>query len=651
MINLTIDNTPVQAPDGSTVLQAARGAGITIPTLCDHPELKPYGGCRLCLVEIEGARTLQPSCTLPASENMVVRTNTAKVLEARKFILTLIFSERNHFCMYCQVSGGDCELQNAALDLGMTHWPLSPNYQPYAVDASHPYFVLDNNRCILCHRCIRACGDLVGNYTLGVEERGAKSFLVADLGTPLGQSSCISCGVCVQVCPTGALIDRVSAYRGKETQVDHHQTICVGCSVGCGIDVLTRDNHLVRIEGLWDSPVSNGLTCEIGRFKPLDEQGERITTPYIRKNGALRAATWEEALDTVVAHLKPAVGKAKDGVSAVISTRQSIETLTLFKHIFNDYMKSEDVTTIEEEKPSTASSVAGELGWPFEGTLADIEKSDCVVVVGANLVQNHQVVSFLVKRNLLGGTKLIVVDPAENTLDPLANISLKGKKGSDLDAITSLTTAVHQLKSKASPKLETAAAKTGIATSVLLQAAELIAASSQPVIIYGAGITSQANTQALKALVGFAQGIGGKVVGVKGDANSLSAAQLRLDKPITVNGHSLVYLVLGDDLPSQRLIKKLEDAPFMVVQASVTSQLTAIADVVLPTTTWLEQGGHYLNLDGRLQEAKPSLQAPAEVWTNEAVLAAVAQRLGLTIDVDWKEELFERVSPVEIQTA
>lgn len=114
MINLTIDNTPVQAPDGSTVLQAARGAGITIPTLCDHPELKPYGGCRLCLVEVEGARTLQPSCTLPASENMVVFTNTPRVLEARKFVLTLIFSERNHFCMYCQVSGGDCELQNAA---------------------------------------------------------------------------------------------------------------------------------------------------------------------------------------------------------------------------------------------------------------------------------------------------------------------------------------------------------------------------------------------------------------------------------------------------------------------------------------------------------------------------------------------------------
>ncbi len=649
MINLTIDNTPVQAPDGSTVLQAARGAGITIPTLCDHPELKPYGGCRLCLVEVEGARTLQPSCTLPASENMVVFTNTPRVLEARKFVLTLIFSERNHFCMYCQVSGGDCELQNAALDLGMTHWPLSPNYQPYAVDASHPYFVLDNNRCILCHRCIRACGELVGNYTLGVEERGAKSFLVADLGTPLGQSTCISCGVCVQVCPTGALIDRVSAYRGKEMQVDHHHTICVGCSVGCGIDVLTRDNHLVRIEGLWDSPVSSGLTCEIGKFKPLDEQGERITTPYIRKNGALRAATWDEALDTVAAHLKPAIGKSKEGVSALISTRQSIETMSLFKQIFSDFLKSEDVTTVEEEKPSTAASVASELGWAFEGTLEDIQKADCVIVTGANLVNNHQVVGFFVKRNLLPGAKLIVVDPDDNTLDALANVTLKGKKGSDLDAITAMTTAVHQLKTKTSPRFEAAAAKTGIPVEDLSQAAELIAAASHPVIIYGAGITAQGNTQALKALVGFTKGIDGKLIGVKGDANSLAAAQLHLDKQFSTNGHSVVYLALGDDQPSQRLVKKLDDAPFTIVQASTTSQITARADVVLPTCTWLEQGGHYLNLDGRLQEAIPSLQAPAEVWNNETILAEIAKRLGVTPQGDWKEELLERVSPVELQ--
>jgi formate dehydrogenase major subunit len=186
MINLTMDGKQIEVPEGTTVLEAARGAGIDIPTLCDHKELTPYGGCRLCLVEVEGIRTLQPSCTLPVNNGMVVKTNTPKVLEARKYVLTLLFSERNHFCPYCQVSGGDCELQNSAYAEGMTHWPLQPNWQRYEVDASHKFFILDNNRCILCRRCIRACNELAGNFTLGVEERGSNSMIVADLGVPLG---------------------------------------------------------------------------------------------------------------------------------------------------------------------------------------------------------------------------------------------------------------------------------------------------------------------------------------------------------------------------------------------------------------------------------------------------------------------------------
>ena len=268
MVTVTIDGKTIEIPEGTTVLRAAQSAGIDIPTLCNHPHLTPYGGCRLCLVEVEGARTLQPSCTLPVTNNMVVKTNTKKVLDARKFVLTLIFSERNHFCPYCQVSGGDCELQNAAYNEGMTHWPLQPNWQPYPVDASHPYIILENNRCILCRRCVRACGELIGNFTLGFEERGAKSILVADTGVPLGESTCISCGSCVQVCPTGALIDRWSAYLGHEVKFDTTDTVCVGCSLGCGLKVSTRDNNLVRVDGNWDEKFNEGVICEIGRFIP-----------------------------------------------------------------------------------------------------------------------------------------------------------------------------------------------------------------------------------------------------------------------------------------------------------------------------------------------------------------------------------------------
>ncbi len=205
------------------------------------------------------------------------------------------------------------------------------------MDASHPYIILENNRCILCRRCVRACGELVGNYTLGFEERGAKSILVADTGVPLGESTCISCGSCVQVCPTGALIDRWSAYRGHETQVDNTKTICVGCSMGCGIDVLTRDNSLVRIEGDWDAKVNEGVICEVGRFAPMTEKCERLATPLIRKNGALKAATWDEAISAISAKLK----STPKGIAAVVSTRQPIETMYRFKQLFAEKLGSD----------------------------------------------------------------------------------------------------------------------------------------------------------------------------------------------------------------------------------------------------------------------------------------------------------------------
>ena len=304
MIQLTINGQPVEVETGSTILDAVRKAGFNVPTLCYHPKLVSYGSCRLCLVEVEGARTLQPSCVVPAGNNMIVRTDTDKTKSARKFILSMIFSERNHFCMYCQDTDGDCDLQQAAYDEGMTHWPITPAYKPFMVDASHPDFILDNNRCILCRRCVRACTELVGNATLGFEERGSGSILIADNNVPLGESTCISCGNCVQFCPTGALIDRRSAYQGRETDLTHVNSVCMDCSLGCERVVKTRDNRLVRIDGNLDSGFNESLLCSDGRYKPIPENRKRVTTPMVRRNGQLEPISWDEALDRIATKLK-----------------------------------------------------------------------------------------------------------------------------------------------------------------------------------------------------------------------------------------------------------------------------------------------------------------------------------------------------------
>ena len=602
MINITIDGKQLEVPEGTTVLRAAEMAGVSIPTLCDHHELTPYGGCRLCLVEVDGFRTLQPSCTLPVNKGMVIRTDTPQIRTAREFILTMIFSERNHYCMYCQVSGGDCELQNAAYGEGMTHWPLVPNFQNFTVDASNPFFVLENNRCILCRRCVRACGELVGNFTLGIEERGTRSILVADAGVPIGESTCVSCGTCVQICPTGALIDRVSAYRGRETQVEHHKTICTECSVGCGVDVLTRDNILVRIEGDWDAPVNSGLLCKQGRFLPLEEKRERISTPLVRRNGALKAATWDEALETIA-------GKVKGSeVAALASTRLPAEALVEFEHLFASRLGSQMVTSLEEGRFTSASSKAVDtLGGPFEGTLAALQKADAVLAFGVDLTADHEVAGFFVKRTLPVGTRLLIVDSETNNLEWLAEVTLKPAKGASLEAAKALLAAV-----KAEPT-------SGLDAAGLAKAAMILKHSENAVIVYGK--TAQ-TVETVAALAALAKETGASLISLKGEANSLAAAQLHLDKPFKLNGHQAAFVALGDEEPTAALVKNLTGVPFLAVQASYVSPLTAQADVVLPVTMWAEQAGHYLNLEGRLQAASASLTAPEGVRSNlDAIIA------------------------------
>jgi formate dehydrogenase major subunit len=656
MVNITIDGKKVQVPEGTTVLRAAEAAGISIPTLCDHKELKPYGGCRMCVVEVEGMRTLQPSCTLPVGNNMVIHTNTEKVANARKFVLSLIFSERNHFCMYCQVSGGDCELQNAAYREGMTHWPLQPDWQSYAMDASHPYIIIENNRCILCRRCSRACGELVGNFTLDFEERGANSKLVADYGVPLGESTCISCGVCVQVCPTGAIIDRRSAYQGRETQLTHTNSICTVCSVGCGIEVLTRDNHLVRIEGDWDAPANEGLLCKLGRFDPLDENRERITTPMVRQNGTLKATSWEEAVSVIAERLMPLSGKKGGGLAAAASGRLSVEALYLFKQIFTNCLASDMVTSLDENgAPAAFTTLAAETGKAFEGTLEEVKSADAVLTLGVDLTQDHQVAGFFVKRALPQGLKLVTVSSQPTSMDHQADCHLACGKDGIQDVVQALLSAVVEggmaKEGISTPvSLDAAATKAGICSENLLKAAQILCAAKHPVIIYGqpSELATLTGIIELAKAIGAVDGQHSALVSLKGQANAVAAAQYQLDRPFQVNGQQAAFIILGEDRPAQKLIQSLDKIPFLVVQATYASPLTARADVVLPVASWAEEDGHYVNLEGRLQQARKSLVPLAGVMSNEAALQALAARLGFDPDSGWNEALYQQTTAVAI---
>jgi formate dehydrogenase major subunit len=658
MVQITINGKQMEVPEGTTVLRAAEMAGIYIPRLCDHKALTPYGGCRLCIVEVQGVRVPMASCTLPVNQGMVVNTETEALKKSRKFVLSMLFSERNHFCPFCQVSGGDCELQNAGYHEEMTHWPIQPGWNNFPVDTSHPYFVLDNNRCILCRRCVRACAEMAGNFTLSVAERGAKSMVVADTDIPLGESTCIKCGSCVQVCPTGAIIDRTSAYQVHDRDLTEVKSTCNGCSVGCSIKVFVHDNRIVRIEGDYDGGVNRGVLCEVGRYNAVNETRKRITKPMVKKNGKLEPVSWEEALKAVSEKLTP-LASDKDGIAAIASTRLSTETLTAFKDLFAG---NQVVTSLEEGMPSASVMKFAEKQGVFEGKLDVLRTADTVMCIGANVGNTHMVAGFMFKRNMPKGTHVINIDPGEDVLDDIASISIKNKPGSDLALILGLQAIIVKEGLERRPlsipdvdaRIDDAVRTTGIALEKLVQAARMLANSITPVILFGKGITAQRDEclveelYKLAVLVGAVDQERNGLLSVKGLTNSTTAALLGLDQVFELNGQKAVYVAVGDDRVSPSFLKRVSKAPYLVVQASFESELTQQADVVLPVTVWSEQEGTYINLDGRIQNTTKVLAAPETVRDNLAVISELAAQMNISLNSNWKEAILARQSSVAL---
>jgi formate dehydrogenase major subunit len=658
MVQITINGKQMEVPEGTTVMRAAEMAGIYIPRLCDHKALTPYGGCRLCIVEVQGVRVPMASCTLPVNQGMVVNTETEALNKSRKFVLSMLFSERNHFCPFCQVSGGDCELQNAAYHEEMTHWPIQPGWNNFPVDTSHPYFVLDNNRCILCRRCVRACAEMAGNFTLSVAERGAKSLVVADTDVPLGESTCIKCGSCVQVCPTGAIIDRISAYQMHDKDLTEVKSTCNGCSVGCSIKVFVRDNRIVRIEGDWDGSVNRGVLCEHGRYDAVTESRKRITKPMIKKNGKLEPVSWEEALKAVSTKLAP-LASDKNGIAAAASTRLSAETLTAFKDLFAG---SQLVTSLEEGMPTASVMKFAEKQGAFEGKLDMLRTADTVMCIGANAGNTHMVAGFMFKRNLPKGTHVINIDPAEDALDDIASISIKNKPGSDLALILGLQAIVVKEGLERRPmsisdvdaRIDDAVRTTGIPFEKLAQAARMLANAITPVILFGKGITAQRDECLVEELYKLAVLVGAidqernGLLSVKGLTNSTAAALLGLDQVFELDGQKAVFVAVGDDKVSPSFMKRVSKAPYLVVQASYESNLTEQADVVFPVTIWAEQEGTYVNLDGRIQNTTKVLAAPETVRDNLAVISELAAQMNISLNSNWKEAILARKSSVAL---
>lgn len=638
MIQLTVNGQPVEVENGSTILDAIRKAGYNVPTLCYHPKLVPYGACRLCLVEVEGARKLQPSCVVPANNGMVVHTDTDKTKSARKFILSMLFSERNHFCMYCQDTDGDCELQQSAYNEGLTYWPITPAYKPFMVDASHPDFILDNNRCILCRRCVRTCTEMVGNATLGFEERGSASALIADHNVPLGESTCVACGNCVQNCPTGALIDRRSAYLGRETDLTGFNSVCMDCSLGCERVVKTRDNRIVRIDGNMDAGFNDSLLCHDGRYKPFTEEHKRITTPMVRRNGQLLPISWDEALAAISAQFK---AHDSSEISAHISPRQPIEALDAFHEFFADHFKAGQVTLLGHDQTAAASvKLAGEIG-AFESDISVLKDCDAAIILGTDLVKDHQVAGFFLKRQAMQNLSMFVAHSAPTGIAEWSANKLE-YIGSDYPAVVDILRGFVKGDPDLSAKLQKLGFESEHADKVLGQ----LKASEKPVFVVGNEFTKPENFAAFRDLVLLAREIGAKVVALKGKANNFAGALLGFEMATQPKAAPVFYLALGDGHACDHTREALAGSEFKIIQASYESDFTEIADLVLPCTIWAEQAGHYLSTDGKLGLNQQAVQAADCQRSVLDVLKVLAGKSGITLAEAWRKAVEEKVATI-----
>ena len=317
-VSLTIDSRQVKARPGATVLEAALAAGIYIPNLCYHPDLKPYGGCRMCIVEISGMKGYPTACTTEVTGDMEVRTYSKELNQARNDTLQLLLANHPLDCLAC-VKNQRCELQKVVAYLGVTERTLSRTMPLQEVDESNPFFKLDRNYCILCARCTRTCDEITCVNAIEMVSRGDDMRIGLFENQKFMESICRSCGECVVRCPVGALVPKNDIIPTSEVQ-----TTCCYCAVGCSMYLGVRDGTIVSVRGNREGKANRGMLCVKGRFGSTEfvQHPDRLTAPLIRGENGLKPAEWDTALDLVAARFK---SYAPDEIAVVASSRSTNE--------------------------------------------------------------------------------------------------------------------------------------------------------------------------------------------------------------------------------------------------------------------------------------------------------------------------------------
>ena len=688
-LSIVVDGREIPARRDQTVIQAALDAGLHIPYLCYYPSMKPYGACRMCVVEVEGARGTPASCTLPVANGMVVHTTTPVIQTIRKDILELLVSEHPHGCLTCHrvelcgpediclrhVNVNDrcvacpknerCELKDTIRSVGVEiQTPFTYNNRGLEVHTEDPFYDRDYNLCIVCGRCVRACEEIRGDSAIAFVERAGHALVGTAVGTSLLESGCEFCGACVDMCPVGALVETDNKWSKAETR---ETSVCNLCSVGCEVRLeVDRRGKIIRTIGELEGPANRGQLCFKGKFG-LDypNHRDRLRKPLIRREGQLEEATWEEALELISERFKQYSGAE---FALIADARGTNEENYLAQKFARTVMGTNNIDHSSNLRPELVTGLADTVG-VMAGTnpISDLENSNCILVVGANVTEDHNVLGVPIKRAAKAGSKLVVIDARETELTRYADLWLRPRPGTDQAVIGGILKAISddggedanfvanvsgldELK-KSLEKFDAKAvtAASGISAEEIKQAAHLFSQADAASIVYALDnlsrdqYTGVVNALAdLSLLTGNIGKSGGGLYPLRQGANEQGSwdvgcipSMLPGYAPVsdvasvqrfseawggasiaTDPGVGLADLASGaaNSIKAAWIIGALDNAPaaldkldFLVVQDTFRSDLTAKATVVLPASTFAEEEGTLTNLERRVQPVRKVL--------------------------------------------
>ena len=589
MIALSIDGREVQVEPGTSVWQAAKQAGVDIPIFCYHPRMPAVGACRMCLVRVEKMPKLQPACTTLAAEGMAVRTDTDDVVQSHEGVLEFLLSTHPLDCPVCD-AGGECDLQNNALRYGAndTRFAEPRRHLKKAWDLG-PMVELDQERCILCTRCVRFMQQVAGDPALTLHERG--NHTVVDVAQGRRFDS-IFAGNTIELCPVGALTSRPYRFAARPWDLDTVDSICPHCPVGCRTTLSLRHGDVLRILARDSDEVNQSWLCDRGRFGyGFVHQAPRLTAPRVGQGGEGRSVGWDEALAVLQERLQGRVGVLGGG-------RLSLEA----QHLLARWLKERVGTAHIDHRvqPLAAAIPPGPVG-----RIDDADTADLVLAVEAELLEEAPVFALRLRQAAARGARIVSVARRGGLLDMPHEDHRTARVAEELASIARGEGPLGQAFLQAGKVL---LVTDGRDPGVLQGIAALVAARSGPtstLVVGGVGNSYGAEAS------GLLPGPGG--LDVSGMLRAAAAGDLD------------ALLVLAQDpldFPDPDLLEQaLRRIPFLAVAGCVPNALSERAHLVLPLTAWVESDGHYVNMEGRAQRFSAGASHPGATWQDWQVFA------------------------------